>query len=67
MTVSDTRHACDQGDGLQSYTFTEHDGRTAAVQVIKDAENNVELKTELLKIPGGDAGEQLRLASDGNF
>lgn len=51
-----TRHACDQGDGLESYTFTEHDGRTAAVQVIKDAANNVKLTTELLKIPGGDAG-----------
>lgn len=51
------RHACDQGDGLTSYTFTEHDGRNSAVQIIKDLENNVEIKTELLKIPGGKHGK----------
>ncbi|KAI5478238.1 mannosyl-oligosaccharide glucosidase, glycoside hydrolase family 63 protein [Pseudohyphozyma bogoriensis] len=50
------RHACDQGDGLESYTFTEHDGRSGAIEVIKDAANNVELRIEFLKIPGGDAG-----------
>ncbi|KAG8685916.1 Processing alpha glucosidase I, partial [Ceratobasidium sp. 394] len=51
-----TRHACDQGDELRSYTWTEHDMRQGAIQVLKDPLNNLELKTEWLKIPGGDHG-----------
>lgn len=50
------RHACEQGDGLQSYTFTEHDGRSAAVEIIKDVDNNLEMRIQLLKVPGGDKG-----------
>lgn len=52
----DTRHSCEQGDELASYGFTQHDGRSAAVQVIADAKNNVEITTRLLKVPGGDVG-----------
>lgn len=50
------RHSCEQGDELASYGYTEHDGRNSAVQVIKDTKNNVEITTELLKVPGGDSG-----------
>ncbi|GAA6060932.1 hypothetical protein JCM10212_003840 [Sporobolomyces blumeae] len=50
---SRARHACDQGDGLV-YTFTEHDGRSAAKEVIKDPLNNVELTASFLKVPGDD-------------
>ena len=52
----DVRHNCDQGDGMESYGYIEHDGRTAATQAIKDTLNNVQITTEFLKIPGGDAG-----------
>lgn len=52
------RHACDQGDGL-AYTFTEHDGRGAGVQVIKDELNNVELTMSFLKIPAETSGRFL--------
>ncbi|GAA5893545.1 mannosyl-oligosaccharide glucosidase [Sporobolomyces salmoneus] len=48
---SKMRHACDQGDGLV-YTFTEHDGRNSAKEVIKDELNNVELTASFLKVPG---------------
>ncbi|QRV86063.1 glycoside hydrolase family 63 protein [Ceratobasidium sp. AG-Ba] len=51
-----TRHACDQGDELRSYTWTEHDMRQGAVQVLKDPLNNIEITTEWLKIPGGEHG-----------
>ncbi|KAI0340653.1 glycoside hydrolase [Trametopsis cervina] len=50
------RHACDQGDGLSSYTWTEYDAREGGTQVIKDAPNNVQLTTQFLKVPGGAHG-----------
>lgn len=54
--ASETRHACDQGDGLDSYTWTEYDAREGGVQVIKDSKNNVQITTEFLKVAGGDRG-----------
>ncbi|KAJ7684923.1 glycoside hydrolase [Mycena polygramma] len=56
LSVSKTRHACDQGDGLASYTWTEYDTRQGGVQVIKDTPNNVQITTEFLKVAGGDHG-----------
>ncbi|KAJ3201838.1 Processing alpha glucosidase I [Entophlyctis luteolus] len=50
------RHTCEQGDNLDTYAWLEHDGRSFGSQVIKDSANNVELKTEYVKIPGGDNG-----------
>ncbi|KAJ7940888.1 glycoside hydrolase [Mycena leptocephala] len=58
MSISKTRHACDQGDGLTSYTWTEYDTREGGVQVIKDGPNNVKITTEFLKVAGGDHGDQ---------
>ncbi|KAH7930897.1 glycoside hydrolase family 63 protein [Leucogyrophana mollusca] len=55
-SISKTRHACDQGDGLDSYTWTTFDPRQGGVQVLKDSQNNVEITTELLKVAGGDHG-----------
>jgi len=52
----ETRHACDQGDNLDSYTWTEYDTREGGVQVIKDSSNNVKITTEFLKVAGGDHG-----------
>ncbi len=51
-----TRHACDQGDKLDSYTWTEYDTREGGVQVLKDSANNVQITTEFLKVAGGDHG-----------
>jgi len=50
------RHTCEQGDKLDSYTWTEYDSREGGVQVIKDGQNNVKIITEFLKIPGGAHG-----------
>ncbi|KAF5376548.1 hypothetical protein D9757_008280 [Collybiopsis confluens] len=55
-SISQTRHACDQADQLQSYTWSKYDPREGGIQVIKDARNNVQLTTEFLKVPGGDFG-----------
>ncbi|KAJ8482276.1 hypothetical protein ONZ51_g5462 [Trametes cubensis] len=56
QSITRTRHACDQGDGLNSYTWTEYDAREGGEQVIKDGINNVKITTQFLKVPGGDHG-----------
>ncbi|KAJ7172722.1 glycoside hydrolase [Mycena filopes] len=56
LSISKTRHACDQGDGISSYTWTEYDTREGGVQVIQDGPNNVKITTEFLKVAGGDHG-----------
>ncbi|KZT28597.1 glycoside hydrolase family 63 protein [Neolentinus lepideus HHB14362 ss-1] len=56
MSVSRPRHGCDQGDGLDGYTWTEYDPRQGGVQVLNDGPNNVKITTELIKVPGGDNG-----------
>ncbi|KAF8803526.1 glycoside hydrolase [Phlegmacium glaucopus] len=56
QSIQKPRHACDQGDNLDSYTWTEYDAREGGVQVIKDSLNNVKLTTEFLKVAGGDHG-----------
>jgi mannosyl-oligosaccharide glucosidase len=53
---AEARHACNQADGLDSYTYTHHDPREGAIEVIKDSQNNVELTIEWLKVAGGDHG-----------
>ncbi|KAI5124041.1 hypothetical protein M0805_003870 [Coniferiporia weirii] len=50
------RHACDQGDGLSGYTWSEHDAREGGVQTLKDPHNNVIITTEFLKVQGGEHG-----------
>lgn len=55
-SIGQTRHACDQGDKLDSYTWTEYDAREGGVQVLKDSANNVKITTEFLKVPGGEHG-----------
>ncbi|RIB03101.1 Glycoside Hydrolase Family 63 protein [Gigaspora rosea] len=50
------RHECDQSDKLEEYSYKKHDGRDFALQTITDAENNVILTTEFLKVSGGGHG-----------
>ena len=56
--IAEVRHSCEQSDSLTAYNWLEHDGRTSGVQLIKDAENNVQLRIEFLKSPvsGGNGG-----------
>ncbi|KAG6827909.1 hypothetical protein H0H92_010007 [Tricholoma furcatifolium] len=56
QSINKARHACEQGDNLDSYTWTEYDARQGGVQVIKDSANNVKITTEFLKVPGGNHG-----------
>lgn len=51
-----SRHACEQDDKLDSYTWTQYDPREGGVQEIKDSQNNVKIVTEFLKVPGGKNG-----------
>jgi mannosyl-oligosaccharide glucosidase len=56
QSIGRVRHACDQGDGLDSYTWTVYDARDGGVQVLKDSQNNVRITTEFLKVAGGSHG-----------
>ncbi|KAH9053836.1 glycoside hydrolase [Lactarius vividus] len=56
QSFSKARHACDQGDGLDGYTWTQFDPREGGIQVVKDPHNNVQVTTELLKVAGGEHG-----------
>ncbi|TFL06922.1 glycoside hydrolase [Pterulicium gracile] len=56
QSISRLRHACEQGDELQGYTWTEYDPKDGGVQVIKDPLNNIKITTEFLKVPGGEHG-----------
>jgi mannosyl-oligosaccharide glucosidase len=46
---SRARHECSEDDRLGGYGWTYHDGRSLAVQEIRDTENNYLLKTSWLK------------------
>jgi mannosyl-oligosaccharide glucosidase len=50
------RHACEQGDGLEGYTWTEHDLRYGGSQFLNDTLNHMQISTEWLKVPGGEHG-----------
>lgn len=52
---AEPRHECDQRDGL-TYSFTEHDGRSAAKEVLSDKDNNVRLTVRWIKVSGGAEG-----------
>jgi len=56
MRSIESRHACDQGDGLDHYTWTQFDAREGGIQVLQDSENNVKVTTELLMVDGGEHG-----------
>jgi hypothetical protein len=56
MPSTEARHACDQGDGLDGYTWTQFDAREGGIQVLKDSVNNVKVTTELLMVDGGEHG-----------
>ncbi|KAI0303387.1 glycoside hydrolase, partial [Multifurca ochricompacta] len=56
QSFAKARHACDQGDGLDGYTWTQFDAREGGIQVLNDSQNNVKITTELLKVAGGEHG-----------
>ncbi|EIM90479.1 glycoside hydrolase [Stereum hirsutum FP-91666 SS1] len=56
QSLGRSRHACDQGDNLNGYTWTTYDAREGGVQVLNDGYNNVKITTEFIKVPGGKHG-----------
>ncbi|CAH7690989.1 glycoside hydrolase [Phakopsora pachyrhizi] len=51
-----SRHTCEQGDELGGYGYDKHDGRNFASHFLRDELNNLDLKIQFLKTPGGDHG-----------
>jgi mannosyl-oligosaccharide glucosidase len=54
LTYAEIRHTCEQSDGLTSYSYTQHDGRTYAVEDLVDGKNNVKITVSWLKNEDGD-------------
>ncbi|KAJ3197352.1 Processing alpha glucosidase I [Irineochytrium annulatum] len=51
----DIRHTCEQGE-IGPYGWGKHDGRRYGSQTLSDPKNNVTIRTEFLKTPGGSHG-----------
>jgi len=41
---------------MDTYTWTHYDPRQGGVEVVKDRKNNLDLRIEWLKVPGGEFG-----------
>ncbi|KAI0470820.1 glycoside hydrolase family 63 protein [Xylariaceae sp. FL0804] len=50
------RYTCEQNEGMAGYGWDEYDTRKGGVQSIHDAENNLDLTTMFVKVPGGSHG-----------
>ncbi|KAG0246517.1 Processing alpha glucosidase I [Mortierella sp. GBA43] len=50
------RHECQVSDGFEKYGWLKADGRTFGIQQLRDTSNNVEIKTDFIKVPSGDHG-----------
>ncbi|KAL2912528.1 Processing alpha glucosidase I [Polyrhizophydium stewartii] len=50
------RHTCEQDDKLSGYAWGKHDGRSFGTQEIRDRANNVTIRTEFVKVGGGEHG-----------
>ena len=53
------RHWCDQGDGLRSYGWVQHDGRSFGRQTLEDKTQSIE--TSFVKVSGLALSGQLQL------
>jgi mannosyl-oligosaccharide glucosidase len=57
--LTSIRHACDQGDQLPFYSYTRHNGRSFAHQLLKDSYQEVGVDSELnLETSFLDSSEQ---------
>jgi mannosyl-oligosaccharide glucosidase len=56
QSIGQVRHSCEQGDGLDTYTWSVFDSRDGGVQTLKDSHNNIKITTEFLKVAGGIHG-----------
>ncbi|UZJ51923.1 hypothetical protein CBS101457_001243 [Exobasidium rhododendri] len=61
-TFLQARHDCNEGDKIEGYGYKYHDGRSFAVQEIKDVENNYMIETSWLKT-GHEASERSKGSS----
>ncbi|KAH8845931.1 hypothetical protein MCOR27_001113 [Pyricularia oryzae] len=50
------RYTCEQNEGMAGYGWDEYDTRRGGVQTIHDAQNQIDISTSFVKIPGGANG-----------
>ncbi|CAG7918084.1 unnamed protein product [Penicillium olsonii] len=50
------RHTCEQNEGMAGYGWDEYDIRKGGRETIHDAENNLDLTIDFIKVPGGQHG-----------
>ncbi|KAI2633854.1 glycoside hydrolase family 63 protein [Xylaria nigripes] len=50
------RYTCEQHEGMAGYGWEEYDTRKGGIQTIHDAENQVDITTMFVKMPGGANG-----------
>jgi mannosyl-oligosaccharide glucosidase len=50
------RHSCEEGDGLDSYGWTRHDGVNYGEQTIIDSKTDLKLTTTFIKHQRGTKG-----------
>ncbi|KAI1876626.1 hypothetical protein JX265_004152 [Neoarthrinium moseri] len=53
---SSFRYTCEQNEGMAGYGWEEYDTRKGGVQTIHDTQNNIDITTSFVKIPGGGHG-----------
>ncbi|KAH7107468.1 glycoside hydrolase family 63 protein [Auriculariales sp. MPI-PUGE-AT-0066] len=56
QAFTETRHQCEQNDKMDTYTWTRYDPREGGIEIVKDRKNNLDLRIEWLKVPGGEFG-----------
>ncbi|KAI8625414.1 glycoside hydrolase family 63 protein [Xylariaceae sp. FL1651] len=50
------RYTCEQNEGMVGYGWEEYDTRKGGIQTIHDAQNQIDMTTMFIKIPGGAHG-----------
>lgn len=66
QSFAHVRHSCEQSDELDGYGFDKHDGRNFASHFLRDQLNNVDLRIQMLKVPGGEHGGSWALRIKGD-
>lgn len=56
LTVDQLRHSCEEGDGLDSYGWTRHDGTNYGEQTLIDSKTDLKLTTTFIKHQRGANG-----------
>ena len=56
MSNKDVRHTCEQHAGMMGYGWDSYDARTGGTQTFHDDDNEIDIETSFVKVPGGEHG-----------